>query len=101
MSKIKLFEEQDFNKLNEQHDSRRLFIDPRFPATLHSISHTGKLEIKNVDDENILNDIEWRRPHVSIKSSLDIYIILSNRKSSMNLILLLTGFNEKILDKDH
>ncbi|CAF4075957.1 unnamed protein product [Rotaria sordida] len=62
MTNIKPFKNQNFKLLEEQHSSVRLFVDPEFPASLHSINHTGKFEVKNAG-VNILNHIEWRRPY--------------------------------------
>jgi hypothetical protein len=60
---IKSYQNQNYTLLKEKYSSTRLFIDPEFPANLHSISHTGNL-LKNKAGESILKYIEWRRPHV-------------------------------------
>lgn len=64
MGDIKAYRNQAYQLLDEEHSLTQLFLDTEFPATIQSISHTGKLDLGDVDDENILQQIEWRRPHV-------------------------------------
>ncbi len=64
MTNIKPYQEQDYNLLQEKHSSTRLFVDRKFPACLKSISHTGTLKVDFGNDKDILNEIEWLRPHV-------------------------------------
>ncbi len=64
MTDIKAYKDQVYQSLDEEHSSNWLFIDPAFPAIIQSISHTGKLDLGDEYGENILQHIEWRRPHV-------------------------------------
>ncbi|CAF4356246.1 unnamed protein product, partial [Rotaria sordida] len=63
MINIKAYKDQHFELLEEKYSSTRLFIDPEFPACLHSITDTGEINLANDDGDNILKYIEWRRPH--------------------------------------
>ena len=64
MTSIKPFKNQNYNLIDEEHSSTRLFVDPEFPACLKSISHSGKLDLITDDGGDTLQHIEWRRPHV-------------------------------------
>ena len=65
MVKIKPYKNQDYQLLQEQHSSTRLFTDPEFLACIKSISHSGKLVVGEDAENSILNLLEWRRPYVS------------------------------------
>lgn len=67
MIDIKPYKNQVYKSLYEQHDYNHLFVDPEFPACLHSLSPTGKLDITDKDGNNILNRIEWLRPYVRME----------------------------------
>ena len=74
MATVRPYKDQDYESLVDQHSSTRLFSDPEFPACIHSISMTGKLELAYADGEQLLNLLEWRRPHVT--SFLQMHIKL-------------------------
>ena len=63
MAENKLFKDQNYTLLKSQHNASNLFVDPEFPANSNSLSHSGKRPIKAIPLENI----QWKRPHVSRK----------------------------------
>lgn len=54
MNSIKPFKGQDYESLLAKHNSKRLFEDPLFPATIKSVYHKKTPPF----------DIVWKRPPV-------------------------------------
>ena len=54
MDNIKPFKGQDYKSLLAEHNSKKLFEDPLFPATTKSVYHSKKS----------INEIVWKRPPV-------------------------------------